>query len=239
MNRPRFREIFREKELWLLEGLSAVFFATPLFGGRTYFLRDLYQWIFPQRRRLVELVHSEGLPLWDPFVNGGQPFLGEISNTALYPSAILGFVLPPVVAFNVEIVLHFLLCGLAAYLLARVLGLSRLAALVAGLVFTFCGYTLSLGNLRVLAMPHFPLLLLFWHLFSIERRQRWFFLAVASGALQLLAGSPELLVLSLAVALTWSFTVVDPEPRAPWRKLLAAALLSLTIAGVAAVQLLP
>ena len=132
MNRPRFREIFREKELWLLEGLSAVFFATPLFGGRTYFLRDLYQWIFPQRRRLVELVHSEGLPLWDPVVNGGQPFLGEISNTARYPSAILGFVLPPVVAFNVEIVLHFLLCGLAAYLLARVLGLSRLAALVAG-----------------------------------------------------------------------------------------------------------
>lgn len=239
MNRPRFRDLFREKELWLLEALSAVFFAAPLLWGRTFFLRDLYQWIFPQRRRLVELILSEGIPLWDPYINGGQPFLGEISNTALYPSAILGFVLPPVVAFNVEIVLHFLLCGLAVYLLARVVGLSRLAALVAGLVFTFCGYTLSLGNLRILAMPYFPFLLLFWHLFSVERRQRWFFASVASGALQLLAGSPELLILSLLVAVTWSFAFVDPEPRAPWRKVLSAALLSLSIAGVAAVQLLP
>lgn len=222
-----------------MEALSAAFFALPILSGKTYFFRDLYLWIFPQRRRLVELVHSEGIPLWDPYINGGQPFLGEISNVALYPSAILGFVMPPVVAFNVEIVLHFLLCSLAAYLLARVIGLSPSAALVAGLVFTFCGYTLSLGNLRILAMPHFPLLLLFWHLFILERRHRWFFASVASGALQLLAGSPELLTLSLLVAVMWSFTLVDPKPFAPWRRVLAAALLSLSIAGVAAVQLLP
>jgi hypothetical protein len=241
VNRPSFRALFREKELWLLQILGIVFFAPALFFGKTFFFRDLYLWAFPQRRRLVELVLSEGLPLWDPYIHGGQPFLGEISNVAFYPSGVLGFLLPSVAAFNAEIVLHFLLCGLSIYLLARVVGLSPLGALVAGVVFTYCGYTLSLGNLfnRILAMPHFPFLLLFWHLFLLERRQRWFFASVASGTLQLLAGSAELLILSLLIAIGWSFAFPYPNSLAPWRRVLAAVFLSLSIAGVAAFQLLP
>jgi len=240
LSRPAFRDLFREKPLWFLQILTIGFFARPLFFRETFFFRDLYLWFFPQRRRLVELAR-DGLPLWDPYIHGGQPFLGEINNVALYPSSLLGFALPPIIAFNVEIVLHFLLCGLAVYLLARIVGLSPLGSFIAGTVFTFCGFTLSLGNFlnRILATPHFPLLLLFWHLFLLERRQRWFVAAVTSGALQLLAGSAELLILSLVVALAWGLLFPYPRPIAPWKTFLQASFLSIAIAGIAAVQLLP
>lgn len=239
-SRPPFRELFREKELWLLQAISICFFARPLFFGHTFFYRDLYLWSFPQRRRLVELVRSEGLPLWDPYIHGGQPFLGH-TNVALYPSSLLSFVLPPIVAFNVEIVGHFLLCGLAAYLLARVVGLSRVPSFITGAVFAFCGFTLSLGNffVYVLAMPHLPLLLLFWHLFLLERKRRWFLLAVAAGALQLLTGAAEFVIISIVLAVAWGLAFPYPGSRPRWKTLVPAPLLMLSIAGVAAIQILP
>ncbi len=238
---PPRRFAAREGELWILLGVVLLFFARCLFPGQTLFLRDLYLWFFPQRQRLVELVAAGGLPLWDPFTHGGQPFLANVNNVALYPTALLSLVLPSVAAFNLEIVLHFLLGAAAAYQLARTLGIGRAASLLAGIVFVFTGVTLSLGNFlnRTLALPWLPLFLLFWHLYVQRRHRRWFAAAAAAGAMQLLAGSPEQLLFSLLLAAAWGTAHPDPAT-GTWSRRFAAWLLLLpSVAGLAAVQVAP
>jgi hypothetical protein len=231
----------RERELWILLGVVLLFFARSLLPGQTLFLRDLYLWFFPQRQRLVELVAAGGLPLWDPFTHGGQPFLANVNNVALYPTALLSLVLPSVAAFNLEIVLHFLLGAAAAYQLARTLGIRRPASLLAGVVFVFAGVTLSLGNFlnRTLALPWLPLFLLFWHLYVQQQRRRWFAAAAAAGAMQLLAGAPEQLLIALLLAAAWGAAHPDPAPGNRAGRFAAWLLLLPAVAGLAAIQVAP
>jgi hypothetical protein len=239
---PALPVLLRERALWLLGALLLLFFFRPLFGGETFFFRDLALFSFPQRVRLVELVRSSGLPLWDPYLHGGQPFLANPSNLSLYPTALLYFALPAVTAFNLEIVLHFLLGAFAAYWLARFLGIRPAGAFVAGAVFALCGFTLSTANLlnRLLAMPGAAFLLLFWHRFLIEGRKRWFLASAASGTLVLLAGSPEFFLLALATALGWTFCWPAPTggARPSWR-VAAWAAMGACGAGLSAVQIWP
>jgi len=160
---------------------------------------------------------------------------------ALYPTALLSFVLPSVTAFNLEIVLHFLLAAAAVFELARALGIGRTASLLAGAVFVFAGATLSLGNFlnRTLALPWLPLMLLFWHLYVRERRRRWFAAAAVAGAMQLLAGAPEQLLFSLLLAAGWTVAHPDPAARPRMRRLGAWVLLVPAVAALAAIQVAP
>ncbi len=193
-------------------------------------------------RRLIELIRFSGLPLWDPYLHGGQPFLGNPSNLAMYPSALLYFLLPPITAFNLEIVLHFLLCAFFTYWLARVLGLSPAAAFLSAMAVTLCGFTLSLANLlnRLLAMPHTVASLLFLQLFFLQRRALWFVLAAVSGALIVLAGSVEFLILTTPVTLGWALAYPFPDKSLkPRGRVLIWASLALAAMGLAAVQICP
>src|SRR5688572_18365904 len=135
---------WREKEFWILIVSGLVLFHRPLFFGETFFFRDLHLHFFPQKLRFVELFRSGELPLWDPILHGGQPFLADLNNMALYPANWIYLLLPEVFAFNLDIIFHVLLCAAGAYWLARWLGISPLASIVAGAVYAFCGYSLSL-----------------------------------------------------------------------------------------------
>src|SRR5262245_19309705 len=104
--RPSFRHIAGEKELWLLLATGLILFAQSLFTSQTFFFRDLYIHFYPQKRLVGELLSRGELPLWDRLVNGGQPLMANMNNAALYPTSLLYAVLPPLAAFNVDIVLH-------------------------------------------------------------------------------------------------------------------------------------
>jgi hypothetical protein len=234
--RQGLRGVRRESALAVLLLLQPAFFFRPLFV-ETFFFRDMYQLAFPGRRLWAELVRAGQLPVWDPYGQGGQPFLSNVINTVLYPTNVLYLLLPPVAAFNLEIVLHFVACGVAAYLLARVLGIPAIGALGAGIVFEFCGYTLSLGSLftRLLALPWLPLVLLSWTLWLSTRRRRFFVGTSAAMALQILAGSPELTVLTVVTGALWTAGL------SPWRHrmILEGILVVVVAGGLAMPQLLP
>lgn len=234
-----FRATLREPELVALVSLQGLIFWRPPFF-ETFFFRDLHLFFYFQRLKVAESLASGALPLWDATLHGGQPLLANVNNTALYPGNLLFLVLPPLAAFNLEIVLHLALAGVATYLLARALDLRPPAALVAALVYEFCGPTLSLVNLlnRLIATPWTPLMLLFWHLLLVDRRARWFVAAACAGALQVLAGFPELTVFTFALLAVWSLP--SEASRIPRKKRLALFLgLALATSGLAAVQILP
>jgi O-antigen/teichoic acid export membrane protein len=85
---------------------------------------------------LVQTVHSGQLPLWNPNVLGGLPFLAAGQHSGLYPTVLLFLWLGPDRAFGWAAVLNLWLAGLAMYVFARALGLGRFAGCVMGLAWS-------------------------------------------------------------------------------------------------------
>lgn len=238
--RVQISNFCKEKELWILVGLGILFFYRPLFFGESFFERDLYLHFFLRKQLFADFLRAHSWPLWDPFLHGGQPYLAELSNSALYPTNGLYLLFSMVTAFNLNIVLHFLGCAVFTYLAARVLGLQPVSALISGIVFGYCGYTLSLGNLLglLMAMPYIPLLLAFWHLYLIEERKRWFWFTVVFGVFQVFAGAPESNILTLLFLLGWTWYY--PYTKMTWgKRVLRWMLLAVSIIGAASVQIFP
>ena len=128
MQRVSLKTVFREKELWLLILLGILYFYRLLFLGETFFIRDLFSHFVPQRQLLIDYIKAGEFPWWDPYLNGGRPYLTHISNSSFYPSNILYLFLPLLRAFNLDIVLHFLGCLTFAYLLSRIIGLQPISS---------------------------------------------------------------------------------------------------------------
>ncbi len=232
--------ILREKELWILVLLGILYFHRPLFLGETFFFRDLFSIFLTQKQLLTDFIRAGELPLWDPYLHGGRPYLANALNSVLYPSNLLYIFLPFFRAFNVNIVLHFICYPVFAYLFSRLIGLHPVSSLIAGLVYGFCGYTLSLINLlnMFLAMTHLPLLLVFWHLFLFRRKRMWLIMTVIVGVIQIFAGSPEINVISLLFLSGW--TVFYPYPQLSiFRRITLWLILGVFIIGIASIQIFP
>ena len=61
------------------------------------------------------------LPLWNPYLWAGAPFLADAQHSALYPFSIIFYVLPLPAAYGWFTVSQFWLAGLSMYILARTL----------------------------------------------------------------------------------------------------------------------
>ena len=54
---------------------------------------DLVSFIYPRYAFVARSVRSGVLPLWDPYLYGGQPYLADIQSGLLYPLNLLAFVI--------------------------------------------------------------------------------------------------------------------------------------------------
>ena len=234
------KQFLQEKEFWLLALCILLFFYRPLFLGESFYYRDIYHHFLAQKRLLAEFIELREFPLWDKYLHGGQPYLADISNMALYPFNIVYIFLPFITAFNIIIVLHFIMCGIFSYIFSRVIELSPISSFIVGIVYSLCGLTLSLIDLQgfLFSMPYLPLTLLCWHLFFLKNQKRWFALTIIFSAVRVFAGAPELNILGMLLLLLWSFLYAYPSCSSR-SKLCYWIELNLFVLGIAAIQIFP
>ncbi|HSS48304.1 MAG TPA: hypothetical protein VLX28_05100, partial [Thermoanaerobaculia bacterium] len=123
---------------WLLS-----LFAPLLSPERVLANRDVANFHLPLRLTFRNLA-AFSVPVWNPFLNGGQPILSNPSYGAFYPPGWLVFAVPPAYALSLLTVLHAGLAWAGAWFLARRLGCGRGAAALAAVGFSGCGVFLSL-----------------------------------------------------------------------------------------------
>jgi hypothetical protein len=236
----RLGAVFKEKELWFLVLLGIFCFYRPLFLGETLFFRDIGSNILIQKQILADFIRAAEWPLWNPYWHGGQAYLANVPYFPLYPFNLLYAMLPFFLAYNLTFILHVIGCAVCAYLFSRSLALSPASSFITGLIYGFCGYTLSLVNhgCRILSMPYLPLLLLCWHLFLFEKRKKWFLITVVFGMLQVLAGSPETNIITMLTLLGWTLWYSYPHI-STFRKLMSWIMLSVWTIGISSFQILP
>jgi len=77
------------------------------------------------------------VPLWNPYILGGRPFLGDPQSGIFSPFSVPSYVLPFWKSLAVAAVLKLFVAALGAFLLGRQVGMRFGGALLAGLVFGF------------------------------------------------------------------------------------------------------
>ena len=215
------------------------FFAPLLSPGVALATRDVAFFHLPLRTDFARLA-AAGLPVWNPWLNGGQPLLSNPSYGAFYPPSWLVLAVRPAYALNLLVLLHGAIAFAGAWLLARRLGSGRGAAAMAAVGYTAAGGFVSLLHAFTLftGMAWFPWVLAAGDavLRRREGRDWWRAAAACAGALalQMLNGEPVTVLISgLALA-----ALAAGELRRPLvaLRLLAPPLLATLLA---AVQLVP
>lgn len=144
---------FERRPLVILLSLTALFYWQLIFSDAFTYLDspDLVSQVLPWYNAQAIAWNEGTFPTWDPFVYGGQPLLGQMQPGAAFWLNWPIFWAPMVDGHvNVRLVdLHYglmhLLPALFMFGLARELGCSRYAALLAGVAFACSGFISSVG----------------------------------------------------------------------------------------------
>ncbi|MEB3198680.1 MAG: hypothetical protein VKP62_15900 [Candidatus Sericytochromatia bacterium] len=189
----------------------------------------------PQRVLTASVLRAGEWPFWNPFQFGGMPLLAVSQTGVFFPANWLFLLLPTAWAMNVCVLLAYWVGGGVMFAYVRALACPPAAALLAALVFTGSGFMLA--NMEHLTVIQAAGLIpaIFW---AVERLRTGPWRPAAAWlaallALQIFAGYPQLVWMTLLLGFPYAAWRLPPEARGP---ALGAVLCGI---GLAAVQWLP
>ncbi len=98
---------------------------------------------YPWRSFAARSVRAGAIPLWNPYLFCGTPFVGNSQSAVLYPGNLLYYLLPPTRAAGWTAALHLTFAAAFMWLFLRGLGASDAAGVVAGVAFAFSTWEVS------------------------------------------------------------------------------------------------
>ena len=124
--------------------LTVVYFWRQVIDGQALYWGDIGLYFTPMQVFLKQNLETGRLPLWNPLILCGTPYVGNPQTWPLYPAiALLPFVSAPQF-FNLTIAIHVWLAGLGTYAFARrALRVGTGPALLAAVTFMFGGQLVS------------------------------------------------------------------------------------------------
>ena len=123
---------------FIIAVVLTLLFWGPLWWGYGFVGGDLYPYFFPQKAFFSDRLHAGEFPLWNNLNGFGYPVLGESQTGAAYPPHVVAYYWLDVnTAYNVEHLLHYVLCFVATWLFARRVGLGASGSALMALVFTY------------------------------------------------------------------------------------------------------
>ncbi len=223
----------------LLAVLFLVSYPGIVLGTQTFFYRDYGVLGFPFIHYSRECFWRGELPLWNPLSHCGVPFLAQWGTMTLYPLSLIYLLLPLPWSLGVFSLGHLWLGGLGMFLLARRWMGGGLGPAVAGVAFAFSGLSQS-----CLMWPNYTVALgwMPWLILLVEKAWRvggrHLVVAAFVGALQMLSGVPEIILMTWGVL---GLMAVGQTTRRDfrfvnWQRFVVIVLL---VAGLSAAQLLP
>jgi len=231
-----------------LAAVSMLLFASVLFTDRVLYYGDILVTSYPYHHLWAEAIRQGQLPLWNPHVSGGSPWLADGQFSALYPTMLLNLVLPVPRAAAVELALHLWAAATFTYVLLRRMSLSPVAAFLGASTLAFSGFVIAHTQhvSMIRSLTWLPLVLLLAREISIRSWDHTVPRLAITVALTLLGGHFQiaLLTVSLATLLTANSAVLVTQGQMPRLRALVRGLailfLGVGLGGlVAAILLVP
>ena len=194
------------------------------------------------------------VPLWNPYNNGGLPFLADTQSAVFYPPRLLTVALSGLAggwtyhALELEMMGHVLLGSLLMYVLFRRLTAGQagsvLGGLAAALTWSYGGFMTGYPPLQLAlleAVTWGPLLLLGIHeaLVTEEIRWGWFMLSGLALAFSTMAGHPQTVLLLGYLGLAYLIYRSYRQHRRWTVAVLGMGIIGVVAVMLSAVQLLP
>jgi hypothetical protein len=192
-------------------------------------LTDIAFILIPWREAVRQSVMAGEWPLLNRFELCGEPLAAAMQPAVYSPFTWIALLLPSAVSFTYTASMAFFIAGLGAFLLARELGRSEIAALIAAAIFAFSA-PMALQILWPLgfAWGQTPLLLVGMRRAVVGHQAGLLTIALA---MQVVAGHPETLLHSVAIAGVYGLFLLRH-----WRgavAVVAAGVLALLLTAVA------
>jgi hypothetical protein len=201
-NQPAAAWLSRGRFALLLGLLVLATFPGVLLGGGTFVVRDFGLFSYPVAYFQRESFWRGELPFWNPLSSCGIPFLAQWNTMALYPPALIYLLLPLTWSLPFFCLAHLFWGGLGMYLLAHRWTNDQLAAALAGVIFAFNGLALNFliwpSHAATLGWAPWVIWLAQRAWLEGGKQVAW---AALAGAMQMLAGGPETILLTWVVLL--------------------------------------
>ena len=180
--------------------LSILFFSDLLFYSSTQVLsgskNDLFNYFIYLRQFGFSQLAQGNLPLWNPYVYSGQPYVGGLQSALFYPPNWMYLILPLQKALNMDLIFHVFIAGLTMCQWAHFRGLKVFSSITCGVLFMFCGAFFPhvfAGHLAPLAaMAWAPLILLSLDMIIRKPGAGPLVLGALALSMQFLAGYPQM-----------------------------------------------
>jgi hypothetical protein len=230
--------------------LTLLAYSDILLGVRGLYLEDLIGYHFPMKHIVAEAVRSGEFPYWNPFYSAGQPLAANPAYELFYPLQWLVYVLPFAYAFQLHIVLHFVIAAIGAFFLIRSFAVKPLPSAIGAAAFVFSGPYLSLSaKLPILfAVSWMPLVLLLVKRLIQAPSKRTLAAAAVVAGVQLVIGEPTMVMQTWAIIAVYLLVARlpggrvatrRPGPLATWQPIVSVIACGVLATLIAAVQILP
>ncbi|MEW6235287.1 MAG: hypothetical protein AB1656_07865, partial [Candidatus Omnitrophota bacterium] len=192
---------------------------------------DIPLQFYPWKAYTRSMLAAGQIPYWNPYTFGGAPFLANMQSAVFYPLDLILFLFPMEWFFGLSLILHLLLAGAGAYLLARRCGASSFPSVFAGIAYGLNGFTMihiPAGNhLTYAGAAWVPWMFLAIVGFatSSSRRLPWALAASLITCLHFLCGHPQMTFYSLFFSTLLCFAAVMGMPDRDYRARFFSALL--------------
>jgi len=225
--------------------LVFLFFYPVLFSDKTFFLRDIHRWSYPAKYFLARILQDGSIPYWCPNYFCGSPFLSDLQSGVFYPPSLIFAALPFPWSFNLYICLHFFLGFVFFYGLVTSLGLSAKTAKLVSVSFCYGSFIIaSVNTLNNLCTAIWlPAVLWAFHEARMRNNRSAYGWVVLSLILCLLAGEPQLFLLTVVLLGVFALSLAPFEQRFHWffriKGLVMVIVVVLAAALIASAQLGP
>ncbi len=242
-------------------GLLTLLFFWPVFFGGYWIPRgggDLVSFLWPQYSFAGEAIRSGSIPLWNPQLYSGAPFLADNQSGVLYPINLLAFLAFPNLSYQAMeglVIFHLWLAGAAMFVALRLWpglnparetgatqgGVTPLPALLGAIAFTFNDVLAThIGNLNLIAAAAWlPLILALYARGLNERRASLIVGSAVVFAIALLAGHAQMTAITLVGMMAVAVWQIVAAGSKRGRVVGLALLTPLITFGLTALQLLP
>lgn len=144
---------------------------------------------------------SKGIiPLWNPYIFSGTPFLVDFQTVFLYPFHLINLFLPAWLSANIVTIAHQLMAGLFMYLYLKMITQDKFSSMVGGAVFALSSAFVTriyAGHITVICVTAWmPLLFFLAHKSAQEKKIIWIILSAFFLAVQVFAGHIQFVFIS-------------------------------------------
>lgn len=141
-----FKKLIRDKWPYLyFLVLTVVIFSGFIFSDKMLFGSDTVEAGVFFRGFYADFVKTyHRVPLWDPYIFGGLPFVDAMHGDMFYPLAALQFILSLPKALGYKLVITVFLAGVFTYLYLRKMKMTKWAAVFGGTAYMLSGFLVSL-----------------------------------------------------------------------------------------------